>query len=187
MRLIAEEWRPVPGYEGLYDVSSLGEVRSLDRRVKYKAGHSQRVKGRILKHPTSRNGYPVVALNKLGVATMKYVHQLVLEAFVGPRPDGAFVLHWDDVKTNNCLGNLRWGSRSENAQDSLRNNGHPSLDKTHCPRSHQLTEPNLVKSILPHRDCKACARERASAHRHKRDFNPEKADEHYERIVRDER
>lgn len=181
--MTTETWLPVPGYEGLYEVSDQGEVRSLDRTLEYKSGHLQRVRGRVLKHPTSRNGYPVVVLCNSGVEVMKYVHQLVLEAFVGPRPDGMLGLHWDDVKTNNSLTNLRWGSRTENAQDSLRNNGHPSLDKTHCPRNHELTEPNLVKSILPHRDCKACARERASASHHKRDFDPVKADQHYEKIM----
>lgn len=110
-----EEWRPVAGFEGLYEVSDHGRVRSV------RAGNhvNKRLQGKVLKERTNKVGYPVVSLYRGGKATRKErtVHRLVLEAFVGPAPDGCEVLHGDGTKINNHLSNLRWGTRSENMRD----------------------------------------------------------------------
>jgi len=110
-----ETWKPIIGYEGLYQVSDLGKVRSL------KFG-----KERILK-PGMSAGYLAVGLCNNGQKTRK-VHQLVAEAFIGPRPDGYETCHKDDVKTNNVLTNLYYGTKSENLGGD-RNRNNPDTSK----------------------------------------------------------
>jgi len=110
--MTTENWKPVVGYEGLYEVSDQGCVRSLTARGKWAAG-------RILKpFKGSRSGHLHVGLCKDNHLVLRYVHQLVLEAFVGPRPQGADTRHFPDPNpTNNCVENLSWASRSRNMKD----------------------------------------------------------------------
>lgn len=120
---MTESWRPVSGYEGLYEVSDRGNVRSLDRVVPN--GQSKiSLKGKMLR-PGIRNGkYKVVALSKNGRPRMFDVHVLVLTEFCGPRPkvDGQRVeaRHLDGDSTNNCISNLAWGTAKENSEDKIR-------------------------------------------------------------------
>lgn len=89
------------------------------------------------------------------------IHSLVLEAFVGPRPDGMEGCHNDGDPANNHLANLRWDTRAANNQDTLRHGRHEKKRRTHCPRRHPLAEPNLVVRRYRergHRICLACAR-----------------------------
>lgn len=113
-----EVWRPVVGND-FYEVSNLGRVRSLDRTTLGRAGSERKVRGRVLAQQT--NGvYPTVVLSQYGEATTELVHGLVAAAFIGPRPEGAEVLH-DDGDSMNCReGNLRYGTSKENKQDTLR-------------------------------------------------------------------
>jgi len=126
---VDEEWRPVVGYETSYEVSSLGRVRSLDRIIyrenRWKQTGPHRLKGRILKSFLLSGGYPSVALTAMHKAK---IHHLVLEAFVGPRPEGLLGLHEDDDKTNTKLSNLYWGTYSKNWDDAIKNKKH-SLDR----------------------------------------------------------
>ena len=106
----AEAWRPIPGYDGGYEVSTLGRVRSL--------------KGRsvtIVRQSTSRQGYRAVSLCHKGVARSRRVHHLVLEAFVSARPEGMWGCHANDVPNDNRLENLRWATPAENDLDKLLN------------------------------------------------------------------
>lgn len=98
-----EEWRAVVGFEGLYEVSDHGRVKSL-----------RHVIPRLLRASSDR--YPKVNLHGNGTRSVR-VHILVLTAFVGPAPDGMECLHADDDGHNNCLTNLRWGTHSENGDD----------------------------------------------------------------------
>ena len=119
-QILPEEWRPVVGFEGFYEVSDAGRVRGLDRDVD--RGRlsgtlfTMFVKGRILKNSETADRYHLVRLRNQGVRQAK-VQILVLEAFVGPRPDGYECRHLDGCRTNNRLENLRWGTRSENQRD----------------------------------------------------------------------
>lgn len=111
-----ERWLPVAGYEGIYEVSDQGRVRSLDRTVPHGHTGTRRAAGRELRLLIDSGGYPFVHLGRRPQRRVR-VHVLVLETFVGPRPAGLCGLHRDDVKTNGRLSNLRWGTQSENIAD----------------------------------------------------------------------
>lgn len=108
MEQIPEEWKPVVGYEGFYEVSSLGNVRS----VITKWGNPRR---RPLKPRRHTGGYMRVNLcrNNTGAVDF-YIHDLVLTAFVGPCPDGHERNHKDGRKANNAADNLEYVTRSQN-------------------------------------------------------------------------
>lgn len=114
------QWRPVVGYEGMYEVSEAGDVRSLARTKMRRDEVEQVVPGKMLtKHP-DRRGYHLVSLTRNHKAVHRRVHRLVLEAFVGPCPEGHEGLHGDGDMHNNRRSNLRWGTRTENVHDSMR-------------------------------------------------------------------
>ena len=125
-----------------------------------------RYKGRLLSQNIRGRHYQV-ELSKgdriHGSRHHSYVHHLVLEAFVGPRPAGMMGLHWDDDHSNNHLENLRWGTRSDNTKDSVRNGTHNQARKTECPQGHKYTPENTYFYEGSGRMCKTCIRERAAA------------------------
>lgn len=154
-----EKWAPVPDYEGLYEVSDRGRVRSLDRIVPDSLGRDRALKGRVLTPLKGSKGRHLkVALSDGGKVRQHYIHRLVLEAFVGPCPEGAEACHYDDDPANNALENLRWASSSENRQDSVRNGRHHMARRTHCPHGHPFDEENtkLVASRPGRRICRTC-------------------------------
>ena len=108
---VAEIWRPIRDWEGIYEVSDLGRVRSLDRWIEYisKYGKPYKVwtKGRILALKISK-GYCLAHLSYQGKAIHKTVHRLVAEAFI-PNPDNLpEINHKDENTTNNAASNLEW-------------------------------------------------------------------------------
>lgn len=111
-----EIWRPHPEFSG-YEVSTLGQVRSVDRVIVRNDGTSQHWKGRLLK---AVGPYPYVTLCDAGRERAVRVHRLVLETFVGPRPAGMQCRHLDGNKRNNRLENLAWGTSAENTEDKRR-------------------------------------------------------------------
>lgn len=108
-----EEWRDIPGYEGLYQVSNLGRVRSLDRYVDHGQTKALR-KGRILKQGRASGGYMMVQLCNGGGGSNKLVHRLVADLFVPNVENLAEVNHKDENKENNRADNLEWCTRSYN-------------------------------------------------------------------------
>lgn len=166
-----ENWLPIPGYED-YEVSDQGRVRSLERSVRSRWGTPKALKARVLKQP-SQGRYFVVTLYRDRKPKCCLVHRLVLLAFRGPCPDGHEGLHFDDDPTNNRLDNLRWGTRSENAKDCLRNGNHWRGNATHCPNGHERTTENTyVAPSTSYRYCRACAlswRESKKTRPHPRD------------------
>lgn len=144
-----EVWRDVPGYEGLYAVSSLGRVRSAPRRG---------TRGGLLAQSISSNGYPSVGLFKSSVQRTRTVHSLVAEAFLGPPPAGQEVLHRDDDKLNPTLANLHYDTRTENRLDRVRLGTDHNVNKTHCPRGHAYEGANVyrIPSRPTARYCRTC-------------------------------
>jgi hypothetical protein len=108
-----KRWKQVVGFEGLYEVSDSGNVRSIDRICS--DGHLYR--GKNLKARKTVKGYLRVSISRNCKTKLFSVHALVLEAFVGPRPIGYESCHRDGNRANNVLGNLRWGTKLDNAND----------------------------------------------------------------------
>ena len=105
-----EIWRPIEGYEGLYEISSYGRVKSVDRYDR----RNQFRKGKLLKNKDNGNGYLICSLSKNGIVKNKYIHRLVAEAFI-ERADGLYeVNHKDENKKNNSVDNLEWCDRKYN-------------------------------------------------------------------------
>ncbi|RAV17526.1 hypothetical protein DQP57_00435 [Mycobacterium colombiense] len=169
---MTEQWRAVIGYEGSYEVSDLGNVRSR-RRVVHCADETIRiVPERQLKPITAApSGYKSVVLAKGGRTKMFRVHRLVLEAFVGGRPEGMECRHLNDIPCDNRLENLAWGTSSENKLDIVRNGNHHYAKRTHCAKGHEFTVENtLARNEVPSgRRCRTCKneRERIRYHREK--------------------
>lgn len=150
---MAEEWRAVVGYEGRYEVSDMGRVRSVDRVVVASNGAVRHLAGRMLTPYKQR--YWLVSLAATADRPPRHprVHILVLEAFVGPRPDGLMGRHLDDDTDNNALPNLAWGTNSDNMLDAVRNGTHREARKTHCIRNHEFDGERDG-----HRTCSKCRR-----------------------------
>lgn len=149
-----ETWKAIPGYEGFYEVSDQGRVRSLDRTV----SDGRRVKGQFLSPDRGRYGHLRVTLQKNGKIERILVHRLVLQAFVGPCPPEMQACHWNDIPYDNRLENLRWDTPSANSQDALRNGRNPYANKTHCPRGHEYTPENTFVPRPGQRNCRECGR-----------------------------
>ena len=112
-----EIWKPIEGYEGLYEVSSLGNVRSLGNG---NSTCSLRKRTKVLYQGKHRLGYKNVSLCKNSKPKMHYVHRLVATAFI-PNPNNLpEVNHKDEDKTNNCVENLEWCTREYNINYGVR-------------------------------------------------------------------
>lgn len=118
-----EIWKPVLGWEGLYEVSSEGRVRSLDRLIECKDGRLMRWRGKLLT-PTvnrGRGGHLSVHFRDRGRGERREVQGVVCGAFHGPKPGpGLVAAHWDGNPANNRAGNLRWTTQKENMADARR-------------------------------------------------------------------
>jgi len=112
-----EIWKRVSLRKG-YQVSNLGRVRSIDRRILNSLGVHCLYHSKILKHQKGPNGYATVNLGKKYMT--RYVHHLVMKAFRGKTPKGKEILHIDGNKKNSRLDNLKFGTRWENMQDVVR-------------------------------------------------------------------
>ncbi|MBA8773108.1 endonuclease [Staphylococcus schleiferi subsp. coagulans] len=112
-----EVWKDVPGYEGYYQVSNTGKVRSVDRVIEYKDGRVFKYPTKILKSKADTRGYLQVGFSVKGKNTNHRIHRLVAETFLEkPNIELISVNHIDGVKTNNNLDNLEWVSYSENTR-----------------------------------------------------------------------
>ena len=109
-----EEWKAIKGYEGLYEVSNLGRVKSLERKVKHPIVREKTIKEKILKYNIDNNGYLYVTLYKDGKSKSFKVHRLVAIAFI-PNPNNKpDIDHINTNKKDNRIENLRWVTKEEN-------------------------------------------------------------------------
>ncbi len=142
-----EEWRPVKGYEGLYEVSNTGKVKSIERYVDVINNGTlckRIIKERILKEIINSNGYGVVNLFIDGKAKIRTIHGLVSQTFIGERQKGMCACHKDSNQRNNCLENIRYDSQKNNCYDKYNNGTWQHGEKI---GSHKLTEEQVEEII----------------------------------------
>lgn len=116
-----EIWKDIEGFEGLYQVSNLGRVKSLERVTIRKDGRKLPCREKILKANPKSDGYCQVQLWKDGKVVYRRVHVLVAEHFIGERPKKHDINHIDENKSNNAVFNLEYVSRKENINHATHN------------------------------------------------------------------
>lgn len=119
--IVAETWRPVVGYEGIYEVSDQGRVKSVDRVVPF-GTRTMRVREKIMQVFPRDDGYLGVRLRNGGAKSggTPSVHSLMCAAFYGPCPVGHNINHDNGIKTDNRLSNLAYVTFSENSRHAVR-------------------------------------------------------------------
>ena len=137
-----ENWKPVVGYEGFYEVSDYGRIRTVEHVSKSSCrnGGSRKVPSHLLKQNEKRNGYLMVDLCKEGKIRTTLVHRIVADAFLGPEPQ-LQVNHKNLNKKDNRVANLEWVSAKENSTHRVANGAQPP-----CPHRKKVrcVERNLV-------------------------------------------
>lgn len=151
-----EQWRPVIGYEGHYEVSNFGRVQGLDRSVR-RGNSVMKLKSRICSQSPNPGGYMTVGLSK-GNRTKRFaVHRLVAESFIGKLPEGLETQHLNGDQKDNRLSNLKYGTKSENNLAKVAHGTHNQSSKTQCPQGHPYSDENTGRSGS-RRYCKTCKR-----------------------------
>lgn len=136
-----ERWLAVRGFEGLYEVSDLGRVRSLDRVV----ANGSRWPGRLCSLTPHGAGYRIVGLSKDGKSHAILVHRIVLEAFVGPCPPGMQGAHGNGIRDDNRLTNLRWDTISGNHADKFRHGTMPMGSRHYRAKLTEAQAREIIK------------------------------------------
>ena len=149
-----ERWLPVVDWEGLYEVSDQGRVRSFHVKTRPRLSGSDL----LATHRRAGMDYPTVTLSRNAKSVGRTVHSLVAAAFIGPRPPGMDVCHNDGDADNCQLSNLRYGTRSENILDEIAHGTHRHASRTHCAKGHELTDDNIYrcKARPKTRACRTC-------------------------------
>jgi hypothetical protein len=158
MSNLPELWLPVIGYEGLYEVSDAGRVRSLGRMIRHSRRGRRFQCGRILS-PGSGAGYPSIQLCKNGTQFRVSIHQLVAAAFIGKCPDGHQVNHRNGIKTDNAASNLEYVTPKQNKLHAKlmmgcslgQRNGSAKLDPDKVREARRLSKQSVSQSKIAER------------------------------------
>ncbi len=158
---MTETWKQITAYEGTYEVSNAGQVRSVDRAFTNKIGQARSLRGRVLSPSKTPGGYLQVVLSKESDPHPFAIHRLVLTAFVRPPRSGEQARHLDGNQLNNRVDNLAWGTASDNAWDKVRIGTHHYMVRDSCKWGHLLVPPNL-NNVSSGRQCRACVLSRTA-------------------------
>ena len=156
-----EVWKTIPGFEGEYEASDHGRVRSLDRVIVESTGRRRKLTGRVLRPASRPSGHLCIVLGRKG-GTWD-VHVVVALTFIGPKPSRNEVLHRDHNPQNNHISNLRYGTRSENLLHDYESgsqrkqfavvatepdgNSRNFRSVTHAAQHYGLTQPAVTHAI----------------------------------------
>jgi hypothetical protein len=166
-------WLPVAGYEGYYEVSDSGQVRSVDRSTIGRDGRRLFHAGKVRKQKMWRDLYWQVGLSRHSTNRVWNIHRLVCEAFHGPPTPGQVVRHLNGDSKDNRPENLQWGTPAENTADMLKHGRCHWLNLTHCKHGHEFTPENtrvtVARSGGQQRNCRECERLRSIPKNRKRD------------------
>lgn len=128
-----EIWKDIPGYEGMYQVSNLGNIRGVDRYVKQMHGGLQFKKGQLLRQKKNNRGYKIIILTKYHKQKTFTIHRLVAMAFIPNPQQLPEINHIDCDKTNNRVENLEWCDRNQNLNHGERKKLHDkAVSKAVC-------------------------------------------------------
>lgn len=117
----SQNWKPIDGYLGFYEVSDHGMVRSINRAASLPNGKTKKISGRTLSPKRHSQGYQFVCLSKDGKVKNRYIHRLVAIAFI-PNPSGlSEVNHLSGNKQDNNVDNLQWVTHRDNVQHAYDN------------------------------------------------------------------
>lgn len=167
MAIQSEAWLPVVGWEGWYEVSDLGSVRSVDRVAETARG-PWHYRSRTLKFNLIQ-GRPYVDLRRPGAREHVAVSRLVALAHLGPGPEGHDVCHDDGQPHHNNAGNLRWDTKRGNMADKVRHGTDHYGKRLACSRNHVYTEATTYLTVNasggPKRVCRTCVNDRAKEKR----------------------
>lgn len=144
---MSEIWKDAPGWEGLYEISDLGRVKSVPRLVKCFEG-SKTLGGNVVSAFKCSNGYMAVNLTSSGRRKQVMVHGLVLQAFCGKRPAGFDACHFNGDRADNRLANLRWDTKSGNASDKHRHGTMPIGERSPNAKLRENDIPEIRASGL---------------------------------------
>jgi len=158
MENILEQWKPVSGYEGLYEVSDQGQVKSLRS-------------GKLMRLSVANTGYMQLKLSGKCGPQLKHVHRLVLEAFVGPCPEKMEGCHANGNRQDNKLSNLRWDTRKGNMADASK---HGTTNRGVRCHNCRLTEQQVIKIREAVGTQKAIANKYGISREHVRDIKNKK-------------
>lgn len=172
-----EEWRPVAGYEGYYEVSSLGGVRSVGRWITRRGQYKPIWFPPTVIRGSDVKGYHYVTFSRNSKVRPFAVHVMVCKAFYGKKPTPAHeVRHLNGDRWDNRVENLRWGTHRENMQDTLIHGTAAYLNRTHCKQGHEFTPENTYNQPMPKRRvCRECQRLARLKHNAKRQAQKEAA------------
>lgn len=150
-------WLPIPGWEGWYEASDTGLIRSVTRTLTLSDGRVRTFYGQVLTPGTvGEYGHLGVNLHRQTDHRTCSVHRLVMLTFVGPCPDGMVVCHNDGDAANNRLSNLRYDTPRENTFDNVRNGTHHYAKRDGCKWGHPFNELNTKPGVGESRNCRAC-------------------------------
>lgn len=148
MKTGEEVWKDVPDYEGYYQASTLGRIKSLTRIENGRSGSKKVRRGRILKLTLNRDGYLLVDLRDRTFS----VHKIILTTFDSPKPNGYCCLHINNIKHDNRTVNLKWGTYSENGQsaiaDGLYTHGRSGKHGKENPQSKAVIQTDLAGNLV---------------------------------------
>lgn len=157
-QLADEQWLPVVGFEGFYEVSDHGRVRGCRRTVGAANGKTKVIKPNRIKVDVQPSGHLHVSLYRERKRRHRSVHRLVLESFVGPCPEGLEACHQDGDPSNNFVANLYWGTRSENVRDAVRHGTHTWASRAECANGHAYVDGSFSIRSNGGRKCLPCNR-----------------------------